>query len=94
MRPERLTTESPIDGATPQTSEPKVRISELLECAVCGCHPIVQLHPDETMAKAAECACGRRTSWSVLGQEVIKEWNNDFAIKAQSNDKLTDHHPE
>jgi hypothetical protein len=28
MRPERLTTESPIHGATPQTSEPKVRISD------------------------------------------------------------------
>lgn len=31
MRPERLTTESPIDGVTPQTSEPKVRISDGLE---------------------------------------------------------------
>lgn len=31
MRPKRLTTESPIDGSTPQTSEPKVRISALLE---------------------------------------------------------------
>jgi hypothetical protein len=32
MRPERLTTESPIAGTTPQTSEPKVRISEWLAC--------------------------------------------------------------
>ena len=38
MRPERLTIESPIDGATPQTSEPKVRISALLGVEACGLH--------------------------------------------------------
>lgn len=33
MRPERLTTESPLAGTTPQTSEPKVRISDGLAAA-------------------------------------------------------------
>lgn len=42
MRPERLTAKSPIDGATPQASEPKVRISDMVSpCPTCDQPPTV-----------------------------------------------------
>lgn len=50
------------------------------DCNFCGCKPCVQLNADESGARAVECVCGRRTSWSLLGDEVVAEWNRDFAL--------------